>query len=168
MGLSLKTYAAQNISLFVGKVNNFKSALCMQCLKCLLILHAQYNSLYWKQSKFLLVLQHEVLITLHNEWTSGFSRAVLGNFKINVFKISFRNTIRVSNSLELDQDRLLLVLIWFQTICKGYQQTHAGYFSCFVVVCIFFQNQLFIKFFKEHYQSVKQFGTRSELTFCWS
>ena len=30
---------------------------------------------------------------------------------------SFRNTIGVSNSLDLDQ-----VLIWVQSVCKGYQQ----------------------------------------------
>ena len=33
-------------------------------------------------------------------------------------KKSFRNTIRLSNSLDPDQDRQ----IWFQTVCKGYQQ----------------------------------------------
>ena len=26
------------------------------------------------------------------------------------------------NSLDRDQDRLLSVLIWIQTVCKGYQQ----------------------------------------------
>ena len=33
------------------------------------------------------------------------------------FLNSFRNTIGVSNSLDLDQ-----VLIWVQSVCKGYQQ----------------------------------------------
>ena len=32
----------------------------------------------------------------------------------------------------------------------------------------FFQNQLFRKIFQEHYQSVKQFGSRSGLTVCRS
>ena len=35
------------------------------------------------------------------------------------FKNSFRNTIRVSNSL----DPKMSGLIWFQTVCKGHQQT---------------------------------------------
>ena len=38
----------------------------------------------------------------------------------------------------------------------------------FIVVCLLFQNQLFKKFFQEHYQSVKWFGYRSGLTFCLS
>ena len=42
-------------------------------------------------------------------------------------KISFRNItcIQVSNGLDLDQDRrsVLLVLIWVQTVCKGYQKS---------------------------------------------
>ena len=45
-------------------------------------------------------------------------------FKINVFKFFFRNTIRVSNGLDLDQDRhSTLVLTWVQTVSKDYQQT---------------------------------------------
>ena len=44
-------------------------------------------------------------------------------FQNYLFKNSFRNTIRVSNDLDPDQDRHLLVLIWVQTVCKGYQQT---------------------------------------------
>ena len=32
------------------------------------------------------------------------------------------NTIRVSNNLDPDQARLLLGLIWLQTVCKSYQQ----------------------------------------------
>ena len=39
---------------------------------------------------------------------------------------SFRNTIRVTNGLVSDQDDILSVLmsvlIWVQTVCKGYQQ----------------------------------------------
>ena len=38
-------------------------------------------------------------------------------------KNSFRNTIRVSNSLDPDQARHLSGLIWVQTVCKGYQRT---------------------------------------------
>ena len=37
--------------------------------------------------------------------------------KINLFKKSFRNTIRVSNSLDPDQARHFV-----QSVCKGYQQ----------------------------------------------
>ena len=33
---------------------------------------------------------------------------------------SFRNTFRVSNSLNPDQTDTVSVLIWFQTVCKGY------------------------------------------------
>ena len=46
-----------------------------------------------------------------------------------------------------------------------------GYFSWyFCRLQIFFKVCLFEKFFNEHYQSVKQFGSRSGLTFCraWS
>ena len=32
----------------------------------------------------------------------------------------------------------------------------------------FLEITFFPKFFQEHYQSVKQFGSRSGLTFCWS
>ena len=38
-------------------------------------------------------------------------------------KNSFRNTIRVSNSLDPDQAGHLVGLIWVQTVSKGYQQT---------------------------------------------
>ena len=47
--------------------------------------------------------------------------------KSTVSKNSFRNTIRVSNSLDLDQARhfvrpdILSGLIWVQTVCKVYQ-----------------------------------------------
>ena len=46
-------------------------------------------------------------------------------FSIKYFKISFRNTIGVSSSLDPDQDRqhMLSVLVWFQVVCKGYTQT---------------------------------------------
>ena len=35
---------------------------------------------------------------------------------------SFRNSLKVSNSLDLDQVKELFGLIWIQTVCKGYQQ----------------------------------------------
>ena len=41
-------------------------------------------------------------------------------------KNSFRNTIRVSNGLDLDQGLRLSVLIWAQTVCQSYQQTTKG------------------------------------------
>ena len=52
-------------------------------------------------------------------------------FKIDFFKNSFRNTIRVSNSLDPHQDRLSFGpnLIWVQTFCKGCQQTTKVGFS---------------------------------------
>ena len=37
-------------------------------------------------------------------------------FKLTFSKNSFRNTTKVSNSLDPDQT-------WFQTVCKAYQQT---------------------------------------------
>ena len=35
---------------------------------------------------------------------------------------SFRNSLKVSNSLDLDQVETFFGLIWTQTVCKGYQQ----------------------------------------------
>ena len=43
-------------------------------------------------------------------------------FQNQLLKISFMNT-RVSNSLYPDQVRNFVGLIWFQTVCKGYQHT---------------------------------------------
>ena len=46
------------------------------------------------------------------------------NIKSNFLsKTSLSNIIRVPNSLDPDQARLLLGLIWVQTVCNGYQQT---------------------------------------------
>ena len=60
--------------------------------------------------------------SLHAE-LFGMLFVICGYFlKINVFKISFRNTIRVSNSLDPDQE-VLSGLICIQTVCKGYLQT---------------------------------------------
>ena len=38
--------------------------------------------------------------------------------KFSFFKKSFRNTFRVSNSLDQDQGRRLSVLIWIQPVCR--------------------------------------------------
>ena len=46
-----------------------------------------------------------------------------------------------------------------------------GNFSCFCCLQLTFQNPFFfskIKFYQEHYQSVKKFGSRSGSTFCRS
>ena len=56
------------------------------------------------------------LVILHAFWSS-----VDFFFKLTFSKKSFRNTIRVSNSL--DPDQAWSGLIWVQTVCKGYQQT---------------------------------------------
>ena len=42
-------------------------------------------------------------------------------FKISYSKNSFFNTVQASNGLNLDQDRHSVVLIWVQTVFKGYQ-----------------------------------------------
>ena len=50
---------------------------------------------------------------------------LLAFFKINIFsKNYFKKTIKVLNGLDTDQIRTdtLTVLIWTQTVCKGYQQ----------------------------------------------
>ena len=54
---------------------------------------------------------HRVICTLRN---------------FDLFKISNRNTIQGANDLDPDQDQHLLVLIWVQTVCKGYQQRLQG------------------------------------------
>ena len=43
--------------------------------------------------------------------------------KFNFSKNSFRNTIRVSNGWIQIRTDLQSVLIWIQTVCKGYQLT---------------------------------------------
>ena len=58
-------------------------------------------------------------------------------------------------------------LIWVQTVCNSYQQTtlncKLGIFYASFVVCRLFSKQTFFqKFFQEHDQSVKQFGSRSD------
>ena len=54
---------------------------------------------------------------------SCFCCLLLTFFKIIFIKSSFRNIIRVSNSLDSEQVQCLSDLIWVQTVCKGYQQT---------------------------------------------
>ena len=46
-------------------------------------------------------------------------------FQNYLFQKFFQNTVSVSNGLNPDQDQsdILSVLIWVQTVCKGYQQT---------------------------------------------
>ena len=41
-----------------------------------------------------------------------------------------------------------------------------GNFSCFCCLLIFFKINFVENFFQEYHQSVKQFGSRSGLTFC--
>ena len=47
-------------------------------------------------------------------------------FQNQLFKKYFRNTIRVLKGLDPDHDRqtadILLIMIWVQTVRKGYQQ----------------------------------------------
>ena len=55
---------------------------------------------------------------------SYFCSCLLTFFKIIFSKNSFRNTIRESSHLDPDQDLHFVgpnLLIWFQTVCKGYQ-----------------------------------------------
>ena len=92
---------------------------------------------------------HQAIIGLEKQFLVFFRVAVLDRFYCNLFLFSakvifhtfvvicrlfsklpfsknyFRNTIRVSNSLDPDQDRpdILSVLFLVQTVCKGYQQT---------------------------------------------
>ena len=53
-------------------------------------------------------------------------------------------------------------LIWVQTVCKGHQQTTLA-FLCYLLIFfnISFQNSL-----QEEHQCIKQFGSRSRMTFC--
>ena len=75
-------------------------------------------------------------------------------------KNSFMNTIRVSNRWIQIRTYILSVPIWVQFVWKGYPQTTQDDASK--------ENVKIKKFFHEHYQSVKQFGSRSGLTFCGS
>ena len=67
----------------------------------------------------------------------------------------------VSNSLDPDQDRQNVGPDLGQTVCKGYQQMLLLLPANFFFKIIFFKN-----FCQEHYQSVKQFGSRSGSTEC--
>ena len=52
--------------------------------------------------------------------------SLISAFTIQLHRVyinSFSNTLKVSNSLDLDQvEKKLFGLIWTQTVCKGYQQ----------------------------------------------
>ena len=95
--------------------------------------------------------------------------------KSTFFSFFFRNTISVKYSASLPKfgtdyqfDNWGHEVNWLHafveiqllsTLCPPRN------FSCFFVICCFFQNQLFEKFFQEYHQSVKQFGPRSGTTF---
>ena len=77
----------------------------------------------------------------------GFLQLLSADFiKIKFFKKKFRNTIRVlTRSLDPDQTYILLVVIWVQTVGKGYQQ-----FSCFCChLQIFFSKLTFQEILSE-------------------
>ena len=89
--------------------------------------------------------------------------AMLGNFScfcchLLTFssKNSFRNIIRVSNGLDPDQDRC--------SVGPDLVPNCLQRLSLLLSSADFF----FKKFFQKHYQSVKQFGSRSGHTFCRS
>ena len=81
------------------------------------------------------------------------------------------------NRLSLENDQL--EVLYCQCICLRYQQLcelysgtaltlHAGYFFMLLLSVDFFSKSTFSKkVFQEHYQSVKQFGSRSgSIFFC--
>ena len=71
---------------------------------------------------FLCVLGWFMIFKLFGYWVIFQTFCQLLTFSNNhFFKSSFSNTIRVSKSLDPDQDQHS-VLIWVQTVCKGYQQ----------------------------------------------
>ena len=80
-----------------------------------------------------------------------FSRAVWLFSKLAFSKNSFRNTSRVSNSLDPDQDGHSVGPDLVQTVCKGFQQMTEVVASKERVE-------------KEHNQCVKQFGFTSSTT----
>ena len=67
--------------------------------------------------------------SLHAGYFYGFCRLLI--FSKSTFrKKSFRNTNRVSNSLDPDQARPLSGLIGVQTVCKGHQKTDRQIVNC--------------------------------------
>ena len=67
-------------------------------------------------------------------------------FKINFFKRKFRNTIRVSNGLDLDQDWRIVGPARGPNCLQRLLADDKVIFHAFVVVCwLFFQNKIFLK-----------------------
>ena len=82
---------------------------------------------------FLIMLQQNICYGAHC-FVTEITLCMLGNFssfwcrlltffKINFFKKNFRNTIRCQTIWSRSKTNVLWVLIWVQTVCKGYQQT---------------------------------------------
>ena len=72
---------------------------------------------------------------------------------------SFRNVIRVSNSLDPDLVRPDLASKWLQRLTTDNKRYHWSCLYCtpetnisMIVVCYFFQNQLYRKFFQKYHQ----------------
>ena len=83
-----------------------------------------------------------------------------GFFQIHHFKNSFRNTIRVSNGLDLDWDQHFVGPHLVPDCLQGLSADDKSF--------LLFAGYLLKKFFLDCYQSVKRLGTRSEPTFCRS
>ena len=92
-------------------------------------------------------------------------------FKINFWKNSFRNTIRVSNGLDPDPFSCFFCLLNFSkstsfgNTISVKQFGSRSIFHDFLSPAEFFKINFFEKFFQEYHQNVKQFGSRSGLTF---
>ena len=97
-------------------------------LHCNKMLHNFVTYCGFSEYKLLVVSKWLLLLTLCALGNfSCFCCRLLTFFKIIFFfKKSFRNTVRLSNCLDPDQDRHSVVLIRVQTVCKNYQQTTAG------------------------------------------
>ena len=111
---------------------------------------------------------------------------MMGNFFMIFFRLfpTFQNQLSKCQTVWIQiRTDILSVLIRVQTVCKGYQHTTKSPLAgrvkllfdtglitlkknlkIFLVVCQLFK----IYFFKKFFQSVKQFGSRSGPTFCWS
>ena len=96
--------------------------------------------------------------------------------KLTFSQNSFRNTIRVSNGLDPDQDQYFvgpdLGPNCLQSLSADdiSRQIVSGHVSLqpFLSSADFFQINIFKKFFQEYHQGVKRFGSRSGPTFCRS
>ena len=62
------------------------------------------------------------------------------------------------------------ILIWFQTVCKNYQQTTLRELIWILPSAIFFKINFIRKLIQEYHRSDKQFGSKSGPIFCraWS